>query len=229
MRNYNRIITAYLLQLIIVITLAGVVLYQGNWQIQTDLLSLLPKTKESRSSDEKPSNAFEDISQIEKKLFDKARQNVAIALMGEQALPAYHQLKQQLLLLEGFELVTNKVPDINSLINFYAPYKDNLLSDTYQRNLNNPDIMTAVIYEQLTQMANPFVSQSLKVSPRLSLADYLNETISELGDLSIENGILTKKYLGQTYYLMQINIGQSSLSVKQSQSKALQLKQLFSR
>ena len=165
MRSYNKIVALYWLQLLLVLALAGSAIFNGQWSIQSNLLSLLPQE-----------NSKKELKAAEKALFSQTEKQVVILVSGDDALAAYHALQNKIFTLAGISLIDNKMHSLADVSQFYLPYRHNLLSASYQDNLINKEAVTQMINAQLVQLSNPFVSETLAFDPRLNLADYLNKS-----------------------------------------------------
>jgi len=148
-----------------VLLLAAYQLLWGQWQIETNILSLLPN--DSQASQQ------QDMQQAKSALFQQANQRVLVAISGAQAIPAYRQLAESVTAFDGIENEATTVPDINEVIAFYQPYRDSVITDDYQTLLSDPLAINNFVLAKLTQVSDPFVSGSLAIAPRLNLADFL--------------------------------------------------------
>ncbi|CED59483.1 membrane protein [Moritella viscosa] len=213
----------YLLQLIVVLLLAGYQLGWGQWKIETNILSLLPTDSQAQA------NQQQDISQAKSALFQQANQRVLVAISGEKAIPAYYQLANTITSFSGIENESMTVPDISDVIAFYQPYRDSVMTDDYQALLTEPQAINNFVLGKLTQVSDPFVSGSLAISPRLNLADFLATGLTQLQSFETEQGIIVVNKNGLKHYIMPIKVDVDGFSVKQTQAFSQQLQAEFQR
>ncbi|WP_255550367.1 MMPL family transporter [Moritella sp. 28] len=213
----------YLLQLVVVLLLAGYQLGWGQWKIETNILSLLPTDSQAQASQQ------QDINQAKSALFQQANQRVLVAISGEQAIPAYHQLANTITSFTGIENESMTVPDISDVIAFYQPYRDSVMTDDYQALLTEPQAINNFVLGKLTQVSDPFVSGSLAISPRLNLADFLATGLTQLQSFETEQGIIVVHKDGLKHYIMPIKVNVDGFSVKQTQAFSTQLQAEFQR
>ncbi|MGR6778624.1 hypothetical protein ACU5B6_03195 [Moritella viscosa] len=202
----------YLLQLIVVLLLAGYQLGWGQWKIETNILSLLPTDSQAQA------NQQQDISQAKSALFQQANQRVLVAISGEKAIPAYYQLANTITSFSGIENESMTVPDISDVIAFYQPYRDSVMTDDYQALLTEPQAINNFVLGKLTQVSDPFVSGSLAISPRLNLADFLATGLTQLQSFETEQGIIVVNKNGLKHYIMPIKVDVDGFSVKANSS-----------
>ncbi|EDM68721.1 putative membrane protein, Predicted exporter [Moritella sp. PE36] len=213
----------YLLQLAMVLLLAGYQLGWGQWQIETNILSLLPTDSQAQASQQY------NIQQAKAALFQQANQRVLVAISGEQAIPAYRQLANEITSFDGIENESMTVPDISEVIAFYQPYRDSVMTDDYQALLSTPQAINNFVLGKLTQVSDPFVSGSLAISPRLNLADFLATGLTQLQSFETEQGIIVVNKNGLKHYIMPIKVDVDGFSVKQTQAFSQQLQAEFRR
>ncbi|SGY86613.1 Putative membrane protein, Predicted exporter [Moritella viscosa] len=212
-----------MLQLIVVLLLAGYQLGWGQWKIETNILSLLPTDSQAQA------NQQQDISQAKSALFQQANQRVLVAISGEKAIPAYYQLANTITSFSGIENESMTVPDISDVIAFYQPYRDSVMTDDYQALLTEPQAINNFVLGKLTQVSDPFVSGSLAISPRLNLADFLATGLTQLQSFETEQGIIVVNKNGLKHYIMPIKVDVDGFSVKQTQAFSQQLQAEFQR
>ncbi|NQZ51301.1 MAG: hypothetical protein HRT95_14375 [Moritella sp.] len=213
----------YLLQLAVVLLLAGYQLGWGQWQIETNILSLLPTDSQAQASQK------HNIQQAKAALFQQANQRVLVAISGEQAIPAYRQLATEITSFDGIENEAMAVPDISEVIEFYQPYRDSVMTDDYQALLTDPQAINNFVLGKLTQVSDPFVSGSLAIAPRLNLADFLATGLTQLQSFETEQGIIVVNKHGLKHYIMPIKVDVDGFSVKQTQAFSQQLQAEFQR
>ncbi|QUM76046.1 hypothetical protein HWV00_07320 [Moritella sp. 24] len=217
-------LTFYLIQLVAVLLLAGYQLGWGQWQIETNILSLLPS--DSQTS-QKHINQQKNVQQAKSALFQQANQRVLVAISGAQAIPAYRQLADTIKAFDGIENEAMTVPDINEVIAFYQPYRDSVITASYQALLADPNAISQFVLAKLTQVSDPFVSASLAISPRLNLADFLASGLAELQSFETEQGIVVVNKNALKHYIMPIKVAVDGFSVKQTQAFSQQLQTEF--
>ena len=206
-----------------VLLLAGYQLGWGQWQIETNILSLLPTDSQAQASQK------HNMQQAKSALFQQANQRVLVAISGEQAIPAYHQLANTITSFSGIENESMTVPDISDVIAFYQPYRDSVMTDDYRALLADPQAVNNFVLGKLTQVSDPFVSGSLAISPRLNLADFLATGLTQLQSFETEQGIIVVNKNGLKHYIMPIKVDVDGFSVKQTQAFSQQLQAEFQR
>jgi len=211
-RNYNKGLIAYFLQLSLVLLLGVYFLVLGEWHVESNLLSVLPGSENDVV-----------LNKAEQALFKGKEQQVVIALNGKQAIPAYQAMQKQLSALPMVELNEYQLPSLTEITQFYLPYKDNFLSERYLKNINDPLVMTQLITSQLIQMNNPFVSSTIASAPRLSLADYLNTELNFFNNVEIVKNIPSVLVENERYFISQLNLKIAGFSLKESQKVNHQL------
>ena len=75
MRDCNKLKLYYWLQLCSVLLLGGYLLFFGQWQIETNLLSILPHSEQQQ-----------DFKRAEQALFKQKSQQLVVLISGENAL-----------------------------------------------------------------------------------------------------------------------------------------------
>jgi len=189
----------------------------GSWQIQTNILSILPNAQVS-----------EALLSSEQALFGEAKKKVTVAISGDKAGIAHNVLVQQLNQISSVAIHTEQIPSITLISQFYAPFKDNFLPQKYTQALESALDMQSIILSQVTQLANPFVGETLEISPRLALAEHLNTEFNNLMSFKQKQGMATAELNGQTYYLLSLSLSTDAFSIKESQLVAQQLQSVFS-
>jgi predicted exporter len=215
-RSYNNSFKFYIIQLICVLTLGLYQLMWGQWQIETNILSLLPTSSHQQ-----------DVAKAKTALFQQANQRVLVAISGERPIAAYRELAKAIKSFNGIENETLAIPEIADIIAFYAPYRDSVVTPQYQQLLADPQALNNFVLGQLTQISNPFVSGSLAIAPRLNLADFLAVGLSSLQSFETDQGIITVNQKNKTYYIMPIKVDVDGFSVKQTQLFSQQLQDEF--
>lgn len=216
MRSYNKSFKFYIIQLICVLALGLYQLMWGQWQIETNILSLLPTSSHQQ-----------DVAKAKTALFQQANQRVLVAISGERPIAAYHELARAIKSVNGIENESLAIPEIADIIDFYAPYRDSVVTPQYRQLLADPVALNNFVLGQLTQVSNPFVSGSLAIAPRLNLADFLAVGLSSLQSFDTEQGIITVSQENKTYYIMPIKVDVDGFSVKQTQVFSQQLQDEF--
>jgi len=205
-RNYNKGLIAYFVQLGLVLLLGVYFLVMGEWHVQSNLLSLLPGSENNLV-----------LNKAEQALFKDKEQQVVIALHGKQAIPAYQAMQKQLSALPMVELSEFQLPSLTEISQFYLPYKDNFLSERYFKNINDSTVITQLITSQLIQMNNPFVSSTIGFAPRLNLADYLNTELNLFNKVEIVKDIPSVLVESERYFISQLSLKVAGFSLKESQ------------
>ena len=212
MRNYNKGLIAYFLQLGLFLLLGVYFLVMGEWHVQSNLLSLLPGSENNLV-----------LNTAEQALFKDKEQQVVIALHGKQAIPAYQTMQKQLSALPMVELSEFQLPSLTEISQFYLPYKDNFLSERYLKSINDSAVITQLITSQLIQMNNPFVSSTIGFAPRLNLADYLNTELNLFNNIEIVKDIPSVLVENERYFISQLSLKIAGFSLKESQQVNHQL------
>lgn len=196
--------------------LGGYQIIFGEWQIQTNILSLLPNDGYSQNK-----------ILAEQALFEDKNNQIIIAISGNKSKEAYHALQKQVLALPLMSLATLEAPSISDVSTFYKPYVTNVMSKRYLSSIESSAEITQLISTQLTQLTNPFVSETIAYAPRLNLAEMLNFELNRLNDFEKSQGVVSVNYQNKTYYLASFLVVGDSFSLHQSQSISSQLKQVF--
>jgi len=150
-----------------------------------------------------------------------------VLLTGDKSIAAFHELKKQTKILPSIEFIDNQKPVLAEIAKFYAPFRHNLLTSHYQKNLANKELITQMINTQLVQLSNPFVSETLAYDPRLNLADYLNQSFSQLGNFEYTQGIANVLYEDKRYFIARLQLAVDGFSLKKGQLLAEQLQSIF--
>lgn len=211
----------YLLQLMAVLLLAGYQLGWGQWQIETNILSLLPTDSQAQASQKY------NVQQAKSALFQQANQRVLVAISGAQAMPAYQQLAKTIKSFKGIENEAMTVPDIKDVVAFYQPYRDSVMTADYHTLLSDSQAINHFVLAKLTQVSDPFVSASLAIAPRLNLADFLATGLSQLQSFATEQGIIVVTQDALKHYIMPIKVDVDGFSIKQTQAFSQQLQMEF--
>ena len=216
MLNYNKLLLAYWGQLTFVICLGIALFFFGQWKIETNILTLLPELSTST-----------EIKKAQQALFSNKEQQVLIAISGNNAIAAHQALTQDLHKTTSVTVNKVTVPTPQDISQFYAPYRNNFISLSNLARLNNSDAFAANIAKQLTQITNPFVSETLGIDSRLILADYLNTEFNKLGNIESVQGIASIQYNDKQYFLLTLSLKVDVLSLKKSQLVSRQLQNIF--
>ncbi len=188
----------------------------GSWKVQTNIFSLLPSASNNV-----------DVTKAQQVLFSKAEKKIFIALTGDKVQVAYQVLLEKINTIEQVSITEQTLPSLSEISHFYSPYKDNLLTNSYKAALADPQAIKAKLLSQLTQLSNPFVSETIASSPRLNLADYLYEHFNRLSTLENDHGILTFNLENKRFYLMTGQLSIDSFSIQESQLTATKLVEYF--
>ena len=220
MPNSNKAAYFYWLQLTCVLMLGLYLLFFSRWQLETNLLALLPQQTQNH---QKSAN----LALAEQALFADKQKQVVIAITGDNAMVAYQMLHRDIVTIDNVIQIALPQPTISELAEFYLPYRHNFLSQTYLHALTEKQALTKLVNEQLTQLANPFVSATLASDPRLNLAHYLQENLSTLGEVEYQHGIPVINHKQQTYLISRLQLNIDGFSLNDSKKIAEQLQLLF--
>lgn len=216
MRNYSRLSLVYCLQLFIVFGLGLYLYFFGQWNVQTNLLSLLPETQQNPQ-----------MQKAEQALFAKVEKQALVAIAGDEAMSAYQALNALLIKQKMVSLVSVTRPSVKQISDFYLPYRHNFLSRDYLTKIDDSTNVSSFIASQLTQVSDPFVNYTLADDPRLLLADYLKIELNTLINVEFTQGVPSVKYAGKQYLLLNIDLNSNGFSVKKSQKIASFLQNKF--
>lgn len=216
MPNLNKPLTLYLSQFIIVVITGLYLLVFGQWHIETNMLSLLPKR-----------HAQAEFETVESMLFNAQKNQFLIAVSGDKSIEAYHVLHEKMAVVAGVEKVEESIPTPQQISKFYAPFRHNLLSEEYKLVLLEPSQLTPYIYSQLTQLSNPFVGVSLAYSPRLNLAQFLQSQLSVFAQFESVNNIAFVQFDKKRHYIARFQLASDGLTIKNSQKVAVQITRLI--
>jgi predicted exporter len=215
-RNLTKSSVFYCLQLTFVLILGLYLLFFGRWQLETNLLSILPNSAKNS-----------EMLLAEQAIFSDKQNQVVIIISGENAVTGYNMLQQSVEAMSKIELIEAPQPSITTLAEFYLPYRHNFLSKNYLNALDDELALTQLVTAQLTQLATPFVSATLAEAPRLNLAHYLQEALTAMGDTDVYRGIPAIINGEQIYLISQLKLNVNGFSLKESKQVATQLQQLF--
>ncbi|MGB1263390.1 MAG: MMPL family transporter [Cognaticolwellia sp.] len=217
MRDFNKLKKIYWLQLFAVLMLGTYLVFFGHWQVETNLLSILPKAAQQQ-----------DFKAAEKALFSDKSQQLVVLISGENALTASQTLAKKINEIAAVDSMKIPEPSLSAISDFYLPYRHNLLTPSYLENINDSQVLLQLASEQLVQIANPFVSATIATAPRLNLADYMQVALSELGEFEFEQGFAFVNAQGQDYFISRFQVSLDGLDLNASAEIATQLQQLFS-
>lgn len=216
MRNLTKSFAFYWLQLTFVLILGLYLLFFGRWQLETNLLSLLPNSAKNS-----------EMLLGEQALFSDKQNKVVIIISGENAVSGYNMLQRSVEAMSEVELIEAPQHSITTLAEFYLPYRHNFLSKNYLNALDDELALSQLVTGQLTQLANPFVSATLADAPRLNLAHYLQEALAAMGNMEVHQGIPTINIDEQAYLISRLQLNVDGFSLKESKQIATQLQQFF--
>ena len=114
MPNSNKAAYFYWLQLTCVLLLGLYLLFFSRWQLETNLLALLPQQTQNHQK-----NA--NIALAEQALFADKQKQVVIAIKGDNAMVAYNMLHQDSATIDNVIPIASPQPDISALAEFYLP------------------------------------------------------------------------------------------------------------
>lgn len=216
MHDFNRLRKLYWLQLCSVLLLGGYLLFFGQWQLETNLLSILPQSAQQQ-----------DFSAAEQALFNDKSQQLVILITGENALQAHKALEMGVNDMAKVNVLPLPEPALAAIADFYLPYRDNFLTPAYQEHIDNSQALAALAMSQVSQVANPFVSATLAKAPRLNLAQYLQVAFSNLADIEFAQGVAFVNVQGQRHFISRLQVTLDGLDLNTSTAIATQLQQLF--
>lgn len=188
----------------------------GRWQLETNLLSLLPASAQTSK-----------VQAAGRALFADKQNQIVILVSGEDATAAYNMLQNGVKFIDEISVIDSPQPTVKSLSEFYLPYRHNFLSQRYLDALDDKKALKDLVAGQLTQLSNPFVSETLAVSPRLNLADYLQETLISMGDVEYHQGVPAIIVGQKIYFISRLQLNVDGFSLNSSKKIAVQLQQLF--
>ena len=217
MRVCNKLHILYWLQLFAVLLLGVYLLFFGQWHVETNLLSILPN-----------SSQHESFKSAETALFQQKTQQLVVLVTGDDALPAYKALATSINETAQVEFLPTPEPAMSDIAAFYLPYRHNVLSQNYVENIADSQALSQLASNQVIQLANPFVSETIATAPRLNLADYLQGSLLNLSDIEFFQGVAAINVQQQRYLIMHLQLSLDGFDLNASQLMAVRLKQLFS-
>ncbi len=207
----------YWLQLLIVLLLGVYIIFWGKWQVETNLLSIFPKSAQHQS-----------FKTAEHALFQQKSQQLVVLLSGDNAIAAYRKLRIDISEISQVVELRTPEPALADIASFYSPYKYNFLPQSYLNNIANGQMLTQLANNQLIQLANPFVSETIATAPRLNLAIYLQDALSKLSDVEFHQGIATISVQKQQYLIMRLQLLLDGFDLDASQAMVAKLTEAFS-
>ena len=208
----------YWLQLFSVLVIGVYLVFFGKWQIETNLLSILPNSSQHQS-----------FRAAEEALFKQKSQQLVVLLSGDNAIAAYRRLSDDISKIEQVAELRTPEPALTDIASFYLPYRHNFLPQSYLKNIANGQELSQLANNQLIQLANPFVSETIATAPRLNLAEYLQGALSKLSDVEFYQGIATINMQQQRYLIMRLQLSLDGFELDASQAMATKLTRLFTR
>ena len=208
----------YWLQLFAVLVIGVYLVFFGKWQIETNLLSILPNSSQHQS-----------FRAAEEALFKQKSQQLVVLLSGDNAIAAYRRLSDDISKIEQVAELRTPEPALTDIASFYLPYRHNFLPQSYLKNIANGQALSQLANNQLIQLANPFVSETIATAPRLNLAEYLQGALSKLSDVEFYQGIATINVQQQRYLIMRLQLSLDGFELDASQAMATKLTRLFTR
>ena len=196
--------------------LGGYLLFFGQWQIETNLLSILPHSEQQQ-----------DFKRAEQALFKQKSQQLVVLISGENALKAQHALAASINEIAKVTILPTPEPSLSDITAFYTPYRHNFLTSSYLENIDNSQALQQLATNQVIQLANPFVSATIATAPRLNLADYLQAALSNLGDIEFEQGVAFINAQEQDYFMSRLHVNLDGLDLNTSANISTKLQQLF--
>lgn len=206
----------YWLQLFSVLFLGGYLCFFSQWHVETNLLSILPSTLQ-----------HQNFKPAEVALFKKKSQQIVVLVSGKESLSAYRALEARINNFDKVSVLELPEPSLSSIAKFYLPYRNNFLSQSYLGSIANAQELSQLANNQLLQLANPFVSATISNAPRLNLADYLQQALSNLTDIEVYQSIGTINAQQQQYLIMRLQLSLDSFDLEASQLTAEKLQQVF--
>lgn len=216
MRDFNKLKKLYWLQLLSVFLLGSYLLFFGQWRIESNLLSILPHSAQQQ-----------DFSAAEQALFKNKSQQLIVLIAGDNALNAHHALAVKARDVANVNIVPLAEPSLTDIAEFYRPFRHNFLTSSYLENIDNSQVLMKLATQQIIQVANPFVSETIATAPRLNLADYLQVALSNLADVEFDQGVAFVNVQGQRYLLSRLQVTLDGLDLNTSVDISAKLQQLF--
>lgn len=207
-----------LLQGLVAIILLVFVFVSGKAKFQADILALLPQDSHALAQN------------AEAHFFNKNKTQIFISFAGETANIAHDKFLSLVQQKPWFNK-TNENIELDALIDFYIPYRGQLISPQYSEAIKNPQSFNTYANQKLSEVVNPFISQSIAGDPSLSIADYVGYTLSKNNYLIERDGRLVTNSVGidaneeRTFILF--NVRQDDLSIDNSVLLAREIKQII--
>lgn len=188
----------------------------GHWHLETNLLSILPKTANNQQ-----------FSAAEDALFNTRNQQAVVLISGDNALAAYNAINKEVEQLANVDVIAQPEMQLSDIVEFYRPFRNNFVSSSYQNAISSAAELTQYNLNQLVQLTNPLVSETLQIAPRLNLADYLANELPSLSPFKLEQGIATLAYENKTFLVMRLQFVVDGFSLAQSKQLSTSLLALF--
>lgn len=186
-----------LTQIALAIILLIVALKQGI-KFQGDMLSALPNSNYSAS-----------IIEAEEQLFSRANSRIVISISGREKAPAYQQLLQNINKYH-WHVQLPKPDELTRLTAFYLQYAGNLLTDDYRQIVQDKSQFGDYFSLQLSQVANPIVSETIANDPSLATANYLEALLAKQSQLSVEGDKFVATHLASKPIVLVLDVASNT-------------------
>ncbi|GHF97119.1 MMPL family transporter [Thalassotalea marina] len=159
----------------LIISVLFVIAITKGIKFQADMLSVLPA-----------GNDKQIILDAESLLFERLSNQLVVSFVGDKKTAAYDEFVQ-FVNKQGWKLKVADAAVLEKLADVYTPYAGLLLSPSYQAQLDSTERFHSFFAQQLSQIAQPFVSKTFSQDPSLASASYLAYLLSNNVNLQVEN------------------------------------------
>ncbi|MDO6426642.1 hypothetical protein Q4489_06430 [Thalassotalea sp. 1_MG-2023] len=142
--------------------------------VQADILSTLPA-----------SDYPEFVIDAEKKLFQRSANQIIVSFAGENKVVAYQHMLSNIQ-QKGWQATLPNKDRINQLANFYSQYTGSVLSNDFRKNISTKKRYDNYFNQQLSQVANPIVSQTFTNDPSLATASFIHERLFQYSSVTVK-------------------------------------------
>jgi len=169
--------------------------------LNNDILALLPKSEPR-------------LQQVEEHFFAANKQQLSFSFRGENAVKAYDELHQWL--TSKHIEPRFKLPEISQLAAFYGQYAGHLVSEEYKQAIGDANRFQQYYFNQLSKVADPFVSSTINQDPTLATAGFLSEAMAHMQQFELQDGRININYQGDEYLMLFVQSADNAFSINQS-------------
>ncbi|WP_448564077.1 hypothetical protein [Thalassotalea ganghwensis] len=178
--------------LVLQLIVAGIMLIfslRQGIELNANILSALPQSQSS-----------EIIIQAEAELFERFSDQIIVSFQGQSNVDAYQEMltfaKQQ-----NWQIRQPSQSMLTQLVPLYAKHKGALLTQEFLALIQKPNDYQMFFNQQLSQLVNPFISETFGIDPSLSLSNYVETLITKQTSLTVKQDYFLAQY-DQTEFIV---------------------------